>query len=356
MSKSEYGIIFLVFVSLCAAVIASGCTSNNQNRALDANIKPDNSSIIDTLISASAAPEESTSSLPESPETAETSEGIENPTSDTEASASAAPEESTSSLPELPETAETSEGIENPAAHAHAVPVLLYHDLAPAEECLDNTNGLIVPVEEFRSQMSWLKEHEYVTPTLSEFLSWINGENELPSKSVLITFDDGYISLKTHALPILEECGLTAVVFVIGERADGIKAGLCYFSWDDISSINASEVADFQNHTYDGHNGPTSNPEIASWPPERFSEDLEAFEEGFEDHGLDRPFAFAYPFGFKTDTMVDVLSKHGYQLAFTTKHDFVHPGDNPLEVSRIIIWPETTLVQFEQRITPKPSH
>lgn len=97
MSKSEYGIIFLVFVSLCAAVIASGCTSNNQNRALDANIKPDNSSIIDTLISASAAPEESTSSLPESPETAETSEGIENPTSDTEASASAAPEESTSS-------------------------------------------------------------------------------------------------------------------------------------------------------------------------------------------------------------------------------------------------------------------
>ena len=64
----------------------------------------------------------------------------------------------------------------------------------------------------------------------------------------------------------------------------------------------------------------------------------------------------SYPFGFKTDTMVDVLSKHGYQLAFTTKHDFVHPGDNPLEVSRIIIWPETTLVQFEQRITPKPSH
>ena len=57
---------------------------------------------------------------------------------------------------------------------------------------------------------------------------------------------------------ILEECGLTAVVFVIGERADGIKA--VFATLPGRHQFNQRlEVADFQNHT-DGHNGPTSNP------------------------------------------------------------------------------------------------
>ncbi len=240
---------------------------------------------------------------------------------------------------------------ETSAPNTESVPVLLYHHVLPRDEISDNENGMIVPVEEFQSQMAWLKENGYVTPTLPQLLDWLNNEGELPPKSVVITFDDGYISIKDYVFPILKENGLKAVAFVIGARADGPTAGLYHLSWDDIISIQTSQTIDFQNHTYDGHTGTHIGPDILSWPPERFSEDLQHFEDCFEDHGLDRPLAFSYPFGAVNNTMTDVLSQQHYKLAFATKHGFVKQGDDPLSLKRIIIWPGTELDEFEQRIS-----
>ena len=107
-------------------------------------------------------------------------------------------------------------------AHLHSLLVLTYHDVLPSP--LDVTNpllGLAVDTGTFRAQMRELREH-HVPVSLVEVLKWLRQGAELPSHAALVTFDDGHRNLRQHALPILLEFGIPAVVFVtagfLGER------------------------------------------------------------------------------------------------------------------------------------------
>jgi peptidoglycan/xylan/chitin deacetylase (PgdA/CDA1 family) len=228
---------------------------------------------------------------------------------------------------------------------AGAVPVLLYHALKPRSEYPQNTNGAVIAVEEFRDQMYWLKEQGYVTPALGDFLSWVKGEGGLPPKSILLTFDDGYRSVRTHAWPILRECGFTAVIFIIGSLVDDAT----YLAWEDIQEMQGDGI-EFQNHTFNGHRGTSSTPEFTTWTREQFAADLMQLEEAFADHSLDKPISYAAPFGVTADYTLEVLQELGYEMAFTTRFGAVFPGDNPFSLKRIIVWPGWTPEQLARQI------
>lgn len=107
-------------------------------------------------------------------------------------------------------------------AHRHDLLVLSYHDVLPGP--LDLTNpllGLAVDTGTFRAHMRELREH-HVPASLAEVLKWLRQAAALPSHAALVTFDDGHRNIRQHALPILLEFGIPAVVFVtagfLGER------------------------------------------------------------------------------------------------------------------------------------------
>ena len=52
---------------------------------------------------------------------------------------------------------------------------------------------------------------------MKEFYEWKQGKIELPHKSVLITFDDGFLSNYHYAFPLLKKYNMNATVFLIGE-------------------------------------------------------------------------------------------------------------------------------------------
>ena len=99
-------------------------------------------------------------------------------------------------------------------ASAAAVPVLMYHHVSPAP-------GLItVAPQNFRAQIRWLAINGWRGITCDDFARFLNGE-QLPDRSVLITFDDGYLDNWVHAAPILAEFGLHAVLFLITGHIGG---------------------------------------------------------------------------------------------------------------------------------------
>jgi peptidoglycan/xylan/chitin deacetylase (PgdA/CDA1 family) len=107
-------------------------------------------------------------------------------------------------------------------AHLHDLIVLTYHDVLPGP--LDVANplfGLAVDTGTFRAHMCELRAH-YVPVSLVEVLRWLRQGAELPSLAALVTFDDGHRNIRQHALPILREFGIPAVVFVtagfLGDR------------------------------------------------------------------------------------------------------------------------------------------
>ena len=99
------------------------------------------------------------------------------------------------------------------------IPVLCYHNLATAEEKtnFEGEKDWTIDVQNFEEQLKYLKKHNYKTLTMEEFYEWKQGKIELPHKSVLITFDDGFLSNYHYAFPLLKKYNMNATVFLIGE-------------------------------------------------------------------------------------------------------------------------------------------
>lgn len=91
------------------------------------------------------------------------------------------------------------------------IPILTYHGLAREKGIGDGRYTLTDKT--FEAQMSYLVKNHFKTVSLKDFSGWLTGEN-LPGKSVVLTFDDGRKSDCTIALPILTQLGLQAAFFV----------------------------------------------------------------------------------------------------------------------------------------------
>jgi peptidoglycan/xylan/chitin deacetylase (PgdA/CDA1 family) len=103
--------------------------------------------------------------------------------------------------------------------HTGPVPILEYHVLgaAPADAPYPE---LYVPRADFSREMDWLDDHGYEAVTLEQVEgAWWNG-GTLPSKPVVLSFDDGYRPQFTFALPELRKHGWAGVLNLKAEGSD----------------------------------------------------------------------------------------------------------------------------------------
>jgi peptidoglycan/xylan/chitin deacetylase (PgdA/CDA1 family) len=103
--------------------------------------------------------------------------------------------------------------------HTGPVPILEYHVLgaAPADAPYPE---LYVTRPDFHQQMDWLDEHGYEAVTLEMVeRAWYHG-GTLPTKPVVLSFDDGYRPQFTYALPELRRHGWPGVLNLKAEGSD----------------------------------------------------------------------------------------------------------------------------------------
>src|ERR1700741_2937317 len=84
--------------------------------------------------------------------------------------------------------------------------------------------------------MRYLKSQGYRVVSLKEFLEFVSLKRQLPRKSLVLTFDDGYRAFIQYAYPVLKELGFTATLFVY---TDYIGAGVNALSWADLKKLLA---------------------------------------------------------------------------------------------------------------------
>lgn len=153
---------------------------------------------------------------------------------------------------------------------AHNIPVLMYHHVTPAAGMIAATPA------NFESHMAWLAREGYSSLSAARFAAHLAGQ-PAPAKSVLITFDDGYLDNWVHAHPILQRYGMHAVLFVVtGWIGDGpvrphagqgseppapdhdackvsIAAGRTddvMVRWSEIQAMRAAGTFEFHSHTH----------------------------------------------------------------------------------------------------------
>ncbi|WP_201490654.1 polysaccharide deacetylase family protein, partial [Escherichia coli] len=146
------------------------------------------------------------------------------------------------------------------------LPVLMYHHVSTKP-------GLVtLSPETFRAQMKWLAEAGWKTVTTAEVEAFYRGGN-LPRRSVMLTFDDGWLDNWLQVFPVLQEFKLHAHIFLVtGLVSDGpvrlAGAGPEYshrecevciekghaddvmLRWSEIREMHLSGLVEFHSHTH----------------------------------------------------------------------------------------------------------
>jgi peptidoglycan/xylan/chitin deacetylase (PgdA/CDA1 family) len=201
------------------------------------------------------------------------------------------------------------------------------------------------------------------------------GQTPLPPRPVLVTFDDGYRSVATCALPILKRYSIPAVVFVCsnpvlsqtmfwydavasshGEAAVDALKRMSFEQWrdavcaesrhadddeplaplsvDQVRELSRSEGVELGAHT-------ASHLVLKHADLDRQREEISCCKQALIDWTGRPIIAFAYPNGqpgldYGPET-VALVRGAGFDLGFTTNYGFARPEEPDLELSRFIM-------------------
>ena|GEM_PF-503951 len=102
-----------------------------------------------------------------------------------------------------------------PVSRTIRMPILMYHHITdvPTHNVIDLS--LTVTPKVFGQQLDYLKQHGYHTITFNQLFDFLYYNGPLPSKPIILTFDDGYDDAYTFAYPILKEHGYSGMFYII---------------------------------------------------------------------------------------------------------------------------------------------
>jgi peptidoglycan/xylan/chitin deacetylase (PgdA/CDA1 family) len=124
---------------------------------------------------------------------------------------------------------------------AQAAVILQYHHVSETAPAATR----VTPAR-FKAHMQHLAEQGYQVVPLADLIAARQQGKPLPDKAVAITFDDGYDSIATRALPILKAHGWPFTVFISTQPID---QGLAQFmTWDQVREL-AANGGTIANHT-----------------------------------------------------------------------------------------------------------
>jgi peptidoglycan/xylan/chitin deacetylase (PgdA/CDA1 family) len=245
------------------------------------------------------------------------------------------------------------------AAHASAstgppgtnpVPILMYHVIAAPPPGAPFP-GLYVPPAEFAEQMQALKGAGWHAVTLDEVEAyWRHGSSLGAGKPIVISFDNGYNSQYTQALPVLRGLGwvgdenlqLSGLPPSQGGLGEGQIRGLLAAGWElDTQGI--------------------SHADLITLDAEQLHEQVAVARETLQ-HRFDVPVNwFCYPSGHYNPAVVAAVKAAGFIGSTTVVPGWAHPSDDRYRLHRLRVLGGTTgqglleLLDGTRRDPPAPS-
>ena len=114
-------------------------------------------------------------------------------------------------------------------SHARCLKILTYHRVVPHHIGRDYPlQSMLMARDHFEAQMAHLSRHYRVLP-FHDAIKRLQAD-ELPPRSVAVTFDDGYADNCQYAWPIMKKYGIPGLVFVV----TGVLDRTHYLWWDAI--------------------------------------------------------------------------------------------------------------------------
>ena len=161
-------------------------------------------------------------------------------------------------------------------ASAFAAPqtfeVFCYHDVRDQVDGDLEQESTVLSTRNMARHFAWIEAHGYHPISINDLLEAQSGKKPLPSKAVLLTFDDGYKSFYTRVYPLLKLYQYPAVSALVGswlevpngktvQYGDEQVPREHFLTASQIKEMAASGLVEFASHSYDLHHGVLSNPQ-----------------------------------------------------------------------------------------------
>lgn len=233
------------------------------------------------------------------------------------------------------------------------VPVMMYHHFLKEHELgrFKNVSTTMTDVQ-FTNEMQYLKSKNYETITVDELSRFMRNEITLPAYSIVLTFDDGLLSTREYAYPVLKNNGFKATQFLITYRNENSKDGQI-FNYNDLQALshqdmtNMQDVFTYGSHTYNLHDLVGNKGKMLLIPYHEVVQDLQR-----SITNIPNAKAFAYPFGQYNANIINAVKETGFTMAFSTKFGYNNPYDDVYQIKRLSSNQQTTFEQFQKMVLP----
>jgi peptidoglycan/xylan/chitin deacetylase (PgdA/CDA1 family) len=211
------------------------------------------------------------------------------------------------------------------------VPILIYHVIAPPPAGAPFP-GLYVPPGEFAEQMQALKSAGWHAVTLDQVEAyWKSGVPLGAGKPIVLSFDNGYHSQYTQALPVLRRLGWVGDENV---QLTGLPPSQGGLGSEEIRGlIEAGWELDTQG---------ISHADLITLDSEELRDQVATARTILQQRYHVPVNWFCYPSGHYDEAVIAAVKAAGYAGSTTVVPGWAHPGDDPYRLHRLRVLGGTT--------------
>lgn len=204
----------------------------------------------------------------------------------------------------------------------------------------------------FEEHLKYLKDNKYNVIPMSEYVKFVEAGKGAPSKTVVITIDDGYRSIYDKAYPLLKKYGYTATTYLYNNFLPGGKNAL------NVAQIKemAADGFEFGSHTA---THPILSLKQKTRKGKKYSMDDKEYLRFLdteiigskkyleEKTGLSME-TIAYPYGAYSEEVIAFVEKAGYKAGFSVVPSYNTADTAKYALKRTMLYNNTDIERFKR--------
>ena len=230
------------------------------------------------------------------------------------------------------------------------LPVLMYHRVGPAQN--DWERRYCISPGLFARHMQQLATHGMHACRLDDLLCWLAGDIELPVGSFLITFDDGFLGVYEHAVPVLRALGWTATTFLVSQLIGKCDewcrthnpSGATY------PLMTQEQITAMQGMDFTFHSHTRLHPDLTTLSDDELATELKLSRVELEELLGKKVGCLAYPYGRYDERVLDAAKAAGYRVAFSTQPGFNRRDIDHYRIRRLEVFGTDTPAMLARKV------
>lgn len=214
------------------------------------------------------------------------------------------------------------------------IQILIYHRIGNFPERMPSHRGQYCHLPRFKAQMVALRLAGFNVIGMDDACSGLRGEKTLPSRPVVLTFDDGYLDFLECAAPILKSHGYPATVYAVSGMLGKTNAWVSSENLQTAPLMGAGQLRQVQAMGFTVGSHSRTHPRLADIDTAHVASELADSKAMLEDILGAQVDHVCYPYGSHDLRTLTAAAQAGYKSGTTTRRAAATGDDDLLSLPR----------------------